>query len=252
MNPSNAGSDFSFSSSSRSGLSRPRLLKVRRGLNSQVLEPSPSPEAGAPSGFNPFRSSGSGDDSDSNLNKGRGVTEQMSDLRIGSGVETKDDSGSRLSSAGGFVFGGSSSSFDESVASDMSKLNIEGSGSGGAVERGNDGRFDSRTGFGVGSKDNVGGSLGRNADSELLHELEKKLNINENEQMGGAHNADGVNKFVFSTSKSFGGSSVNALPDQMKNLNVGLSFDGGKREYSVEKDGEFGYRSQGWTLYSIR
>ncbi|KAL6202739.1 hypothetical protein ACLB2K_026444 [Fragaria x ananassa] len=240
MNPSNAGSDFSFNSSSRSGLSRPRLLKVPRGLDSQVLKPSLSPEAGAPTGFNPFRSSGSGDNSDSNLNKGRGVTEHMSDLRIGSGVETKDDSGSRLSSAGGFVFGGSdynrsSSSFDESVASDMSKLNIEGSGSGGAVERGNDGRFDSRTGFGVGSKDNVGGSLGRNADSELLHELEKKWNINENVEMGGAHNADGGNKFVFSTSKFFGGSSVNALPDQMKNLNIGLSFDGRKESILLRK-----------------
>ncbi|XP_024156510.1 uncharacterized protein LOC112164526 isoform X1 [Rosa chinensis] len=287
MNPSNASDvssgfgnsshDFSFNSSSPSrqgsGLARPRLLKVRKGLINPQLS-RPSAETGAPPpGFNPFGNSVSGEfrsDSDSNLNPGIGVADQMSNLKIiGSGSEfgdAKDAAGfhfdTRLSSSstsagrldgGGFVFGSEffkSSGFDDGIASklpeDMRKLNIEGPGNGGAVEKGEDRRFhgsaNTLTGFGLGSNDNVGGSLGRNVGSELPHELEKKLNINENVQMGGrtdTHNADGVNKFVFNTSKkddySSAGSSVNALPDKMKNLNIGLSFDGRKESLLLRK-----------------
>lgn len=307
MNPSNASdvtsglgdsnglnSNFSFNSSSLSrqgsGLSRPRFLKVRRGLNSQILKPPASPDVGASPGFNPFRASVSGEfgmgktgneavmsgadrsDSNANVNSGgglgKGVTDQMSNLNIGSGTEfvnSKDagfnfNSRSRLSSSsdarldrGGFVFGSDhekSSSFDESIVSklpeDMGKLNIEGPGNGESVKKGEDGRFDlganSKTTFGQGSNDNVGGSLGKNVESELPHELQKKLNINENVQMDGSadtHNADDVNKFVFNSSKkdgySFAGSSVNALPDKMKNLNIGFSFDGRKETLLLRK-----------------
>ncbi|KAM5584653.1 hypothetical protein ABKV19_004162 [Rosa sericea] len=277
MNPSNASdvssgfgnssSDFSFNSSSPSrqgsGLPRPRLLKVRKGLiNPQLLRP--SAETGAPPGFNPFGTKVAGEfRRDSDSDSGIGVTDQMSNLKFGDAKDAAGfhfDRGTRLSSStpgrldgGGFVFGSEfskSSGFDDGIASklpeDMRKLNIEGPGNGGAVEKGEDRRFDggadSKTGFGLGSHDNVGGSLGRNMGSELPHELEKKLNINENVQMGGrtdTHNADGVNKFVFNTSKkddcSSAGSSVNALPDKMKNLNIGLSFDGRKESLLLRK-----------------
>lgn len=305
MNPSNASdvtsglgdsnglnSNFSFNSSSLSrqgsGLSRPRFLKVRRGLNSQILKPPASPDTGASPGFNPFGPSVSGEfgvgktgneammsganrsDSNANVNSGgglgKGVTDLMSNLNIGSGTESVNsrdagfnfNSSSRLSSStdarldrGGFVFGNDyvkSSSFDESIVSklpeDMGKLNIEGPGNGVSVKKGEDGRFDlganSKIKFGQGSNDNVGCSLGKNVESELPHELEKKLNINENVQMDGSadtHNAEDVNKFVFNSSKkdSFAGSSVNALPDKMKNLNIGAGFDGRKETLLLRK-----------------
>ncbi|XP_050368764.1 uncharacterized protein LOC126786849 isoform X2 [Argentina anserina] len=230
-----AASDFSFNTSSASrqgsGLSRPRFLKVRRGLNSQGLKPSPE-TAESSAGFNPFRSSGSEafrSNSDSSL--GRGVVEQLSSLRIGSGGEFVEAGGSA-----GFVFGGDynrSVGVDEGVASklpeDMRKLNIESSESGGAFGRGDDRRFGSEAGFGAVSDDNVGGCLGRNVESELPNELEKKLNIKEDVQGGGRSD-----EFVFSTSKSFGGS-ANALQDQMKNLNMGVSFNGRKESILLKK-----------------
>ncbi|XP_050138721.1 TPR repeat-containing thioredoxin TTL2 isoform X14 [Malus sylvestris] len=69
MDPSNLGdtssnsmelnSNFSFNtppgSRQGSGLSRPRLVKVRRGTASQVLKPAGSLETGFHPGFNPFR-----------------------------------------------------------------------------------------------------------------------------------------------------------------------------------------------------
>ncbi|XP_068310115.1 uncharacterized protein [Pyrus communis] len=71
MDPSNLGdtssnskelnSNFSFNTPSGSrqgsGLSRPRLVKVRRGSASQVLKPAASLETGFHPGFNPFRTS---------------------------------------------------------------------------------------------------------------------------------------------------------------------------------------------------
>lgn len=189
---------------------------------------------------------------DSNASLGKGVIDEMRNLKIRSGNEfqnTKEgafsfNARSRVSSSsvagldkGGFIFGNDyrkNSSMDESIGSklpeDMMKLNIEGPDNAESVEKGKDVKFNvtatDKTKFGLGNNDNVGGSLGQNLESELPNEL-KKLNIKETVQLDRSTdtpNADCVNKFAFGNSKkdsySFSGSSENILPDLMKNLNI--------------------------------
>ncbi|KAM1100585.1 hypothetical protein ACFX15_006795 [Malus domestica] len=303
--PSNSkelNSSFSFNtppvSRQGSGLSRPRLVKVRRGSAFQVMKPAASQETEFCPGFNPFRTSlqswnpvssgaeagtsASGtfgttktgneaklfraDRIDPTVNSGKwdtrgglgkGVIDEMRNLKIGSGNEFLNTkvgftfNARRLNSApgldkGGFVFGNGNkknSSIDESIVSklpkDVGKLNIEGAEKRESVEAGKDQKFNfnanDKTKFGSGSIDNVGGSLGPNVESELPNELKKRLNIKETVQLDRSTDwpsADDVNKFVFGNSKndsySLAGTSENVLPDKMNNLNIKDTFDGRK------------------------
>ncbi|KAM0997182.1 hypothetical protein ACFX13_007189 [Malus domestica] len=304
--PSNSkelNSSFSFNtppvSRQGSGLSRPRLVKVRRGSAFQVMKPAASQETEFCPGFNPFRTSlqswnpvssgaeagtsASGtfgttktgneaklfraDRIDPTVNSGKwdtrgglgkGVIDEMRNLKIGSGNEFLNTkvgaftfNARRLNSApgldkGGFVFGNGNkknSSIDESIGSklpkDMRKLNIEGAEKRESVEAGKDQKFNfnanDKTKFGSGSIDNVGGSLGQNVESELPNELKKRLNIKETVQLDRSTDwpsADDVNKFVFGNSKndsySLAGTSENVVPDKMNNLNIKDTFDGRK------------------------
>lgn len=249
---------------SNSGPSRPRFWKVRRQSNSQNLRPNIP-------GFNPFRPgsensvlSGTGtsvsglgsggneafmfgesrNDLGVNLNPGKwdssgglgkGVIEEMGNLRIGSGDEfvnsRRSSSLSGGSESGGFVFGSGykkGSSIDESIASELPEnlkmLNIEGSGNGERIEKIRDGRFNvsvvDKTKFGIGSGGNVGSSFDSSVGAELPNELMNKLNIKE----AGHFDANDTNMFVFGSCKkgddSFAGSSANTLPDQLKSLNI--------------------------------
>ncbi|KAM3741242.1 hypothetical protein ACB098_08G161200 [Castanea mollissima] len=241
---------------SNSGPSRPRFLKVRRQSNSQNLRPNiPGFNPFRPGSENLVSGLGSGgneafmfgenrDDLGVNLNPlkwdssgglEKGVIEEMGNLRIGSGDEfVNSRQSSSLSGrleSGGFVFGSGykkGSSIDESMASELpenlKKLNIEGSGNGERIEKIRDGRFNvsvvDKTKFGFGSGDNVGSSFDSSAGAELPNELMSKLNIKE----AGHFDANDTNVFVFGSRKkgddSFAGSSVNALPDQLKSLNI--------------------------------
>ena len=270
---------------STSGTSRPRLVKLRRQSNSQNLRPN------AP-GFNPFRPGsensvlsetgtsvsgfGSGgneafmfgdnrNDLGVNLNPGKwdssggfgkGIIEEMGNMRIGGGggdefVNSRQSSSlSGGSESGGFVFGRGhkkGSSIDESMASELpeilKKLNIEGSGNGERIEKIRDGRFNvgvvDKTKFGFGSGDNVGSSFDSSVGAELPNELMNKLNIKE----AGHFDANDTSMFVFGSRKkgddSFAGSSVNTLPDQLKSLNIketlnSKSFE--KKEVNIRTD----------------
>ncbi|CAN6691683.1 unnamed protein product [Malus baccata var. baccata] len=278
-----------------SGLSRPRLVKVRRGSAFQVMKPAASQETEFCPGFNPFRTSlgswnpvssgaeagtsASGafgttktgneaklfraDRIDPTVNSGKwdtrgglgkGVIDEMRNLKIGSGNEFLNTkvggftfNARRLNSApgldkGGFVFGNGNkknSSIVSKLPKDMRKLNIEGAEKREAVEAGKDQKFNfnanDKTKFGSGSIDNVGGSLGQNVESELPNELKKRLNIKETVQLDRSTDwpsADDVNKFVFGNSKndsySLAGTSENVLPAKMNNLNIKDTFDGRK------------------------
>ncbi|CAN6557600.1 unnamed protein product [Malus baccata var. baccata] len=278
-----------------SGLSRPRLVKVRRGSAFQVMKPAASQETEFCPGFNPFRTSleswnpvssgaeagtsASGafgttktgneaklfraDRIDPTVNSGKwdtrgglgkGVIDEMRNLKIGSGNEFLNTkvggftfNARRLNSApgldkGGFVFGNGNkknSSIVSKLPKDMRKLNIEGAEKRESVEAGKDQKFNfnanDKTKFGSGSIDNVGGSLGQNVESELPNELKKRLNIKETVQLDRSTDwpsADDVNKFVFGNSKndsySLAGTSENVVPDKMNNLNIKDTFDGRK------------------------
>ncbi|KAJ6777614.1 HEAT SHOCK PROTEIN DNAJ WITH TETRATRICOPEPTIDE REPEAT-CONTAINING PROTEIN [Salix koriyanagi] len=90
---------------------------------------------------------------------------------------------------------------------------------------------------GLGDGDNVGSSFGRNVESLLPDELEKKLDI---EEAGDATNGDGsfqaddIEKFGFKSSEKgsdmFAAAAAdNALPDQIKNLKI--------KDYAVTNNG---------------
>ncbi|KAB2606216.1 hypothetical protein D8674_005933 [Pyrus ussuriensis x Pyrus communis] len=290
-NSKELNSSFSFNtlpvSRQGSGLSRPRLVKVRRGSTFQVLKPAASQETEFFPGFNPFRTSleswnrvSSGAEAgtsasgafgtpktgneaklfgadridptvnsgkwDSTGGLGKGVIDEMRNLKIGSGNEFLNTkvgaftfNARSLNSApgldkGGFVFGNGNkknSSIDESIVSklpkDMRKLNIEGAEKRESVEAGKDQKFNfnanDKTKFGSGSIDNVGGSLGQNVEPELPNELKKRLNIKETVQLDritDRTSADDVNKFAFGNSKnnsySLAGTSENDTFDGRK------------------------------------
>ncbi|KAG5253869.1 N-terminal acetyltransferase A, auxiliary [Salix suchowensis] len=137
-----------------------------------------------------------------NSNSGKGIVEELKSLRTGS--EANVD----VSEKTGFFF--ASDGNKSHVHESMQKLSFD----------------DKEKLFGGG--DNVGSSFGRNVESLLPDELEKKLDI---EEAGDATNGDGsfqaddIEKFGFKSSEKgsdmFAAAAAdNALPDQIKNLKI--------------------------------
>eukprot|EP00258_Populus_trichocarpa_P017589 XP_006379059.2 uncharacterized protein LOC18102027 isoform X2 [Populus trichocarpa] len=237
---SNQDPNFSSrSSSAKGGLSRPRLVKVRRQSNPQNFNA--NEDIWARSGFNPFRpdtsrvelggSGSTGFDSGSggneaflfgasgsnvgfNSDSSKGIIEDLKSLRIGGGtnVNENDKSGFVFSSDGNKSFG-----VDES----MQKLSID------DKEKVVDGESKLSANARFESGDNVGGSIGRNVGSVLSDELEKKLNIEEAGDAtngGGSFRAEDIKKFGLKSSEKrsdiFADASENALPDRIKKLSI--------------------------------
>ncbi|KAJ6315567.1 hypothetical protein OIU78_018946 [Salix suchowensis] len=217
----------------KGGLSRPRLVKVRRQSDPQNFKSNEETCVGI--GFNQFRPDksmvgpgGSGSDGHEafvfgarrsnvgfNSNSGKGIVEELKSLRTGSEayVDVSEKTGFFFASDGNKSHGVHESmqklSFDDKVkvVDGASKFSING-------------RF--------GGGDNVGSSFGRNVESLLPDELEKKLDI---EEAGDATNGDGsfqaddIEKFGFKSSEKgsdmFAAAAAdNALPDQIKNLKI--------------------------------
>ncbi|KAG6792819.1 hypothetical protein POTOM_001978 [Populus tomentosa] len=231
QNP-NFSSRSSSSSSTKGGLSRPRLPKVRRQSNPQNFKSNEETWVGI--GFNQFRpdrspvepgGSGSGGNeafvfgaSPSNMgfnsNSGKGIIEELKSLRTGR--ETNVD----VSEKSGFVFA-SDGDKNHGVDESMQKLSIDDKENvvDGASKLSVNGKF--------GSGDNVGSSIGRNVELLPPDELEKKLNIEEAGDAtngGGSFQADDIKKFGFKSSEKgsemFAAAAENALPDKIKNLNI--------------------------------
>ncbi|KAJ7959719.1 DnaJ-like subfamily C member 7 [Quillaja saponaria] len=224
-NLNNANPTFGFNtpsvSRSDSGISRPRLMKVRRQTISQNLRSTEIPDHWVGPGFNPFRpvsdnsitaSSGSsmGPSFSSEFgneafvfganrcnfslhptsgNLGMGDILKLRNLKIGNDNEVLNEKDSVSNFKESSM---ESSTIDENLVlnlPDLSKLNIEG----------------------LGNEDNMnmGGPL-----SELPNEMRKKLSIGEtrhsNFAIGSERMRDG----------SFSSSSRNTLLSQMKNLNM--------------------------------
>ncbi|XVF04775.1 hypothetical protein REPUB_Repub05bG0114300 [Reevesia pubescens] len=200
------------------GLARPRLVKVRKQLNSYNLKYSGNLETQVAPGFNPFRPvSGvlhpsSSDVSDLGGNLEGGVVEEMRNLRIGKSCGFDDQS------------------LVSELPDDIRKLNIEDGSQGDRSKNKNDG--------------NVGGCAGRGVETEKLsNELGSKLNIKGSEEVD-----DGAKKdFVFKGGKgsdSLVGSSTDALGDGIKNLNI----KGSDGSNTSERDG-FVFRSSRSTVH---
>ncbi|KAJ6299469.1 hypothetical protein OIU76_020439 [Salix suchowensis] len=157
---------------------------------------------------------------------GKGIVEELKSLRTGSeaNVDVSEKTGFFFASDGNKSHGVHESmqklSFDdkEKVVDGASKFSING-------------RF--------GGGDNVGSSFGRNVESLLSDELEKKLDI---EEAGDATNGDGsfqaddIEKFGFKSSEkgsdmfaAAAAAADNALPDQIKNLKI--------KDYAVTNNG---------------
>ncbi|XP_062084102.1 uncharacterized protein LOC133790466 isoform X2 [Humulus lupulus] len=294
MNPSNAGnrssgfsrtnenkSDLRFEnpsvSRSGSGLTRPRLVKVRKGLSSQNLRSTEIPKKPVDFGYNPFRpisenslsaSSGSEkgssvsgefgigksgndafvfgvDKSDSTTYVGgfeKSVVDELKNLKIGSEfVTAKDDVFDSSSSArAGYK---QSSKVDESIMSklpeDLKKLDIGGAG---------DGRFDQDS---------------SSMDMRLPEDM-KNLNIGDlghekqAEKVGsGRFNASGNEnvRFGFGSSNNVGCSVSKTIEFELRNeLNKRLNIkeetgkpDGGSVRYNADdtKKFEFGRSRMG-------
>ncbi|WJZ89707.1 hypothetical protein VitviT2T_008905 [Vitis vinifera] len=226
-----------------SGVSKPRLGKARKHLNSQHPRSSnAAQETRVGPGFNPFRpvsdmsfegEPSGGNESfvfganrsnpNLNLNPGNEILDEMRKLKI-----ANENVGGRASSSvsEGLVDG---SGFDESLASElpneMRKLNIEAAVNRECFEKSNNSNIDSsvtdKTRFTFQRGDNVGGSLGRSLGFQRSNELKKS---NKSEDGNVAINLIDANKFVFGSSRkgidSFMGSSSSTLHDQMKNLNI--------------------------------
>lgn len=292
---------LSVSRSGPSGLSRPRLGKVKRRLNSQNPRPPAIPETQSGIGYNPFRSvsestntvpaSSSGshigtavlgefaksgnegfvfganrnnpneslswghvDSTGTSFGRG-GIVEDFKNLKIGSGNEFLNATGgffgsytSGMSSSpamgserGGFVFGSgykdAHSSIDESIVAelpeDIRKLNIKDAvNEKTQIGNANLGAKDNVR-LGSESSDNVGGSFGRNIESELQNEL-RKLNINETREFDGFGSSTRVDlqnqlkKLNIKETTELGGfgsstkvdDSFSTLPGQLKNLKI--------------------------------
>ncbi|KAJ6984670.1 hypothetical protein NC653_022845 [Populus alba x Populus x berolinensis] len=201
----NFSSRSSLSSSAKGGLSRPRLVKVRRQSNPQNFNG--NEDIWARSGFNPFRP----DTSRVELG-GSGSTGFDSGSGGGTNVNENDKSGHVFSSDGNKSF-----SVDES----MQKLSID------DKEKVVDGESKLSANARFESGDNVGGSIGRNVGSVLSDELEKKLNFEEAGDAtkgGGSFRAEDIKKFGLKSSEKcsdiFADASENALPDRIKKLSV--------------------------------
>ncbi|XVE59963.1 hypothetical protein DITRI_Ditri05aG0088300 [Diplodiscus trichospermus] len=211
--PNNPNFSFNTPSLQRpsGGLPRPRLVKIRKHLNSHNLKSSGNLETREGPGFNPFRpvsgvprpSPSDGSYMGGNL---EGVViKEMRNLNIGKSCGLDDQS------------------LVSKLPDDIRKLNIE-DGSKGDLGNDND--------------SNVGSSVGRGVETEKLpNELRSKLNIK------GSYDVDdgGKKEFVFKGGKgsdSLVGSSLDALPDGIKNMNIKGSDDGNTNERD-----DFGSRS---------
>ncbi|KAH1033612.1 hypothetical protein J1N35_045786 [Gossypium stocksii] len=206
-NPNNP--DFSFNTPSTqrpsAGLARPRLVKIRKQLNSHNLKSSGDLGTRLGPGFNPFRPVSGVPGPGGNLEGG--VVEEMRNLRIGKSCGLGDQS---------LVF---------KLPDELRKLNIE-DGSKGNWSNAND--------------SNVGGYVGEGVETgKLPDELQSKLNIK-----GGEDFVDGSKKvFVFTGGKgsdSLVGSSTDAVQDRIKNLNIKGSDDSKTNEKTGEKSGHLG------------
>lgn len=306
MNPSNAGdrasgfplsfstsndnkSDFRFETPqpvprSGHGLRRPRLGKLRKGLNSHNLRSSEIPKTTQiDPGFNPFPPVSENRFSASET--GSSVVEELKSLKLGSSTNefgtAKDDifypnSSARASSApaqGGF-FAFESESVMSKIPEDMNKLNIEGESLSKKEmdeifklpedvrkklnivdpndEKFKSGRFNlsanENVRFGFESTDNVGGSEGKKMESELSSELNKKLNIKETSQVHGSSNvnfnSDDLKKF------EFGRSFATTLPDQIKNLNIKDSLSSKDKANPASQSGDIDFGRREGTFLS--
>ncbi|XP_031272500.1 uncharacterized protein LOC116130971 [Pistacia vera] len=221
-NPNLSSNSSSISRSSN--LSRPRLHKMRKQFNSESFKVPGASGSGFGSGSNPFPVGTNrfgyepGGGSSSNVfvfgtrknDLGNNVVDEMRKLKIGSekeGVNKTND---------GFVFGSNASSDYKSVGFDemevevaMRKLNIDSAENAKSSEN-DKGEFVFKSG------NNVGGLGGKDTESGLEIELQKKLSVKEGGEVNGK-------KFVFSSSKEKERSfpfAAKELHDQMKNLNL--------------------------------
>lgn len=233
---------------SKSGLTKPRMTKVRRHTNSQYLRSAAVPETFRPVTGNSFPASFWDQDSTSgksggighrpfvfgenkstigsNLEKSeRGFLDGMKNLNIG-GV---DEFG--IARDGKFIFnGGNDSSVrtkvfdqggDEAIESklpdDMRKLNIEeGQGNAARIDKTRNEnsrlRSNEQAKFGLWSS-NVGNSLVSELPNELQH---LSIEDNKHHDIGtAAFKADGVNMFGLDKGKG-----ADSLPEKIKNLNI--------------------------------
>lgn len=255
-----------------SGVSKPRLGKARRHLNSQHPRSSnAAPETRVGPGFNPFRpipdvsfvrKPSGGDDASVfgasrinpslNRNPDNEILDGMRKLKI-----ANENVGSRAGSNFSeglvdkdFVFGNKNlktPSFDESVASElpneMRKLNIEAEVNRECFDKSKDSNFESsvtdKAPFTFQSGTNVGGSLGRSMGFQRPNEPKKLTTDVYNGNV--TFDANDANKFLFGSHQkgidSFPGSSSSTLHDQMRNLKIAESVNAnvlGKEEVHNE------------------
>ncbi|EOY32761.1 hypothetical protein QUC31_019276 [Theobroma cacao] len=200
--------NFSFNTSSlqqpSGGLARPRLVKIRKQLNSHTLKSSGNLETRVGPGFNPFRPVSSvphlnpSDGSGLGGNLDGGVVEKMSNLRIGKSCSFDDQS------------------LVSKLPDDIRKLNIE---DGLKVNQSNE------------NDGNVGSCGGRGVETEKLpNELRSKLNIKGSEDVDGGAKKDFVFKGSGKSSDSLVGSSTDSLHDGIKNSNIKGSHDSNANE----------------------
>lgn len=189
---------------------RPRFVKIRKQLNSQILKSSGNLETRVGPGFNPFRPVSSvphptGDGSDLGGNLEGGVVEEMRNLRIGK------------------ISGSDDQILVSKLPDDIRKLNIEDGSKGDQINE---------------NDSNVGSCAGRGAETEkLLNDLWSKLKIKGSEDVDDR----GKKEFVFNGGKgsdSLVGSSTDALRNGIKNLNIKGPGDGNTRESSGHLGGK--------------
>ncbi|KAK8543377.1 hypothetical protein V6N13_136111 [Hibiscus sabdariffa] len=207
--------DFSFNTPSAqrpsAGLARPRLVKIRKQLNSNNLKSSDDLGSRVGPGFNPFRPVSGvtrpipSDGSNLCGNLEGEVVEEMRNLSIGKSCGLDDQS------------------LVSKLPDDIRKLNIQ-DGSKSDQSSEND--------------SNAGSYIGRGVETgKLPNELQSKLNIKNSEDV-----VDGSKKvFVFTGGKgndSSVGSSTDAVQEQVKNLNI-KGFD----DSNDNERGNFVFRS---------
>ncbi|XWS71203.1 hypothetical protein CRYUN_Cryun03dG0118700 [Craigia yunnanensis] len=213
--PNNPNFSFNTPSLQRpsGGLARPRLVKIRKQLNSHTLKSSGNLETWVGPYCNPFQSvSGiprpsQSDGSDLGGNLEGGVVEEMRNLSIGKSCGLDDQS------------------LVSKLPDDIRKLDIEDGPKG---DRSNE------------NESNVGSCVGRGVETKKLpNELRSKLNVKGGEDV----DRGGKKEFVFKGGKgsdSLVGSSTDALRDRIKNLNIKGSDDSNtnERDNFVSKSSE--------------
>ncbi|XP_010519774.1 PREDICTED: uncharacterized protein LOC104799115 isoform X2 [Tarenaya hassleriana] len=233
INPTSSFDSAPFSRPS-SGLSKPRLSKVRRQVKSQNLKPSGNSVSLSGLGFNPFHN--------------------PSSFMMPLSGSIAGESGFGRSTNEAFVFGNNDG---ERVVEEMNKLKIQGEDVCGKDYRKgvgfddnvkdsqesmcNVGQKDSSFSFGVKNKsgfvftggENVSGVSGKSLEDELPNELNNKLRIHASKEA-----AEGRSSFTIGESENFmskdscsgfsSWSSGHLVQEKMKKLNIeDKVFDGG-------------------------